>query len=267
MPELLPRDAADGRRLPQLRLTFLGQRSSADVSTAGAPDLGDFPRLGAVTHQPPRSAPAVGLIRLLVGIGVLIVLAVAFTERIAAGDASPWDFFGFFTNQTSLWAGIVYVVTGVLMLLGRPVPAWLTTLRAICTTCLIVVAVVYNGLVPGTGTASAWVSAVLHIVFPTLVCIDWLAVGDRCRLPWARLWVVLPYPIVWLVVVLFRGATDGWVPYGFLLPERGTASLTAHVAGLLAALLGAGSIVWAASRYRGLILRHSADEADPRGQG
>lgn len=64
-----------------------------------------------------------GLIRLLVGIGVLIVLAIAFAERIAAGDASPWDFFGFFTNQTSLWAGIVFVVTGVLMLLGRPVPA------------------------------------------------------------------------------------------------------------------------------------------------
>ncbi|AQP51489.1 hypothetical protein BW733_12380 [Tessaracoccus flavescens] len=41
------------------------RRSSADVSTAGAPDLGNFPRLGAVTHQPPRSAPAMGLIRLL----------------------------------------------------------------------------------------------------------------------------------------------------------------------------------------------------------
>nr|WP_272914779.1 epoxide hydrolase [Rathayibacter rathayi] len=31
----------------------------------------------------------------------------------------------------------------------------------------------------------------------------------------------MPYPIVWVVVVLVHGATDGWVPYGFPLPENG----------------------------------------------
>ena len=36
-----------------------------------------------------------------------------------------------------------------------------------------------------------------------------------------------------VVVVLVRGATDGWVPYGFLLPENGVPSLVLHVAGLL----------------------------------
>ena len=60
-------------------------------------------------------------------------------------------------------------------------------------------------------------------------------------------------------VVLLRGATDGWVPYGFLLPERGPGSLALHVVGLFAALLGAGAIVWAASRFRGVILRRGDD--------
>jgi hypothetical protein len=51
-------------------------------------------------------------------------------------------------------------------------------------------------------------------------------------------------------VVLVRGVTDGWVPYGFLLPERGLPSLLAHVVGLLATLLCAGAAVWLLSRVR-----------------
>nr|WP_314844312.1 hypothetical protein [uncultured Microbacterium sp.] len=50
------------------------------------------------------------------------------------------------------------------------------------------------------------------------------------------------------MVVLVRGATDGWVPYGFLLPERGFASLAATVAALLVALLAAAAAVWGLSR-------------------
>ena len=112
---------------------------------------------------------------------------------------------------------------------------------------------------PGTGSAPPWVSLVLHVVFPLLVLLDWTLVGDRPALAWRRLWVVLPYPVAWLVVTLIRGRTDGWVPYGFLLPERGLGSLALHVVGLFAALLGAGAIVWAASRFRGVILRRGDD--------
>jgi hypothetical protein len=57
-------------------------------------------------------------------------------------------------------------------------------------------------------------------------------------------------------VVLIRGLTDGWVPYGFLLPERGAASLAVHVLGLLTALLAAGTLVWTASRSRGIYLKN-----------
>ncbi|PPF20867.1 hypothetical protein C5B95_07345 [Rathayibacter sp. AY1A7] len=115
---------------------------------------------------------------------------------------------------------------------------------------LAVDAVIYNTLVPGTGTAPPWVSAVLHVVLPALVLLDWIVVADRGPLSWRRLWVVLPYPIVWVVVVLVRGATDGWVPYGFLLPENGALSLVLHVTGLTCAVLLAGVLVWALSRRR-----------------
>lgn len=186
---------------------------------------------------------------------VMAVLVYAYVLRFSVGDGNLFDYFGYFTNQTSLITCILLVTTGVLVLTRRRVPLALTTLRGIATSYLLVVAVIYNLLVPGTGSAPPWVSAILHVFFPLLVALDWLLVGDRPRLRWRRLWLLLPYPAVWLGVVLVRGATDGWVPYGFLLPERGIASLLAHIVALLAAVLTAGALVWMASRGRGMFLR------------
>ncbi|GAA1952961.1 Pr6Pr family membrane protein [Agromyces allii] len=178
----------------------------------------------------------------------IAVLAYAYALRIAVGDGNPFDYFGYFTNQTTLLTCLVLVVSGVFAVRQRAAPEWLTLLRGMATAYLIVVGVVYNVLVPGTGTAPAWVSAALHVVLPLVVALDWILVPDRPPLPWRRLWLVAAYPLVWVSVVLVRGATDGWVPYGFLLPEHGPASLTVHLIGLLCAVLAAGALVWAASR-------------------
>lgn len=124
------------------------------------------------------------------------------------------------------------------------------TARGVAASCLIVVALVYNLLVPGTGSAPAWISALLHGVFPVLVVLDWALDRYRVAQPWARIWWVLPYPLLWLTVVLVRGVTDGWVPYGFLLPERGPLSLLLHVVGMLVVLLCAAAFVWGLSRPR-----------------
>ena len=200
----------------------------------------------------PPSAVAWAFGRIVVGVSVVMLLAYGYVLRLAVADGNPFDYFGYFTNQTSLLSALILVATGVVTLTGRRVPRALGLLRGIAATYLIVVAVVYNVLVPGTGSAPPWMSAILHAVFPLLFVLDWLLVGDRPRLPWRALWLLLPYPVLWLVVVLVRGATDGWVPYGFLLPERGAVSLLLHIAGLLAAILVGGVLVWAASRVRGI---------------
>ncbi|MEC5184874.1 hypothetical protein RCH12_002344 [Cryobacterium sp. MP_3.1] len=200
-------------------------------------------------------AVLVGFGRAGCGLVIGAVLIYFYAVRISVGDGNPFDYFGYFTNQTSLLASLILIATGVLVVLGRSVPPALTLMRGIITAYLLVVAVIYNLLVPGTGSAPPWVSALLHVVFPLLVALDWLLVGDRPRLPWRRLWMLLPYPVLWLTTVLIRGVTDGWVPYGFLLPERGIASLLVHVVGLLAAIIAAGALVWAASRSRGLYVR------------
>ena len=199
-----------------------------------------------------RPAPAWELSRILIGIAVVGILVYAYALRIAVGDVNPFDYFGYFTNLTGLIAAGILIGTGFLGVSGRRAPSWLTLLRGLVTAYLIVVGVIYNVLVPGTGSAPPWVSVVLHVVFPVVVVLDWLLVGDRPRLPWRLLWLLLPYPVMWLIVVLLRGVTDGWVPYGFLLPERGPLSLLLHIVVLLAAVLLAGVLVWSASRFRGV---------------
>jgi len=198
-----------------------------------------------------RRRPAgigVGMTRIAAALFVIALLLTTYADRVALGDGNPFDYFGYFTNQTSLLAAAVVLTTGAISVRGRRPPPWLANARGILVSCLIVVAVIYNGLVPGTGTAPPWVSAILHVWFPLFVLLDWLLVGDRDPLPWRRLWLVLPYPLVWLAVVLVRGATDGWVPYGFLLPERGVLSLLGCMAALAVTLVAAGAVVWAGSR-------------------
>lgn len=207
---------------------------------------------------PPRVAGrSVGLVRLLAGAVVVGVLGYAYAEGRAVDGASLVDYFGYFTNLTSLLTSVLLIVAGTSALRGRPAAGWLVSARAVAAACMIVVAVVYNVLVPGTGSAPVWVSAALHIGFPLFVIADWALAGDRDRLPWRRLWIVLPYPVTWLAVVLIRGATDGWVPYGFLLPERGLVSLIWHIVGLTGALLVAAALVWALSRLPAVTPRRS----------
>lgn len=204
-----------------------------------------------------RSTVVIGVGRVAAGVLVGAVLGHAYALRIAVGDGNPFNFFGYFTNQTSLLASGVLIALGALVIAGRRVPDWLSLLRGIATAYLLVVAVIYNVLVPGTGSAPAWVSLVLHVLFPILVALDWLLVGDRPRLRWKHLWLLLPYPVVWLVIVLIRGVTDGWVPYGFLLPERGLVSLLLHIVGLLVAIIVAGIVVWMTSGVRARIALRS----------
>lgn len=181
-------------------------------------------------------------------VAVVAVLGWTFARSASRGSANPFDFFGYFTNQTAVWSALVLGVTGILLLRNRAVPTWLALARGGAVACLIVVGVVYNGFVPGTGSAPPWVSAVLHAGLPLYAVLDWVPVRDRPRLPWRSVWLVLPYPLVWLVVVLLRGQNDGWVPYGFLLPSRGLGPLVLTSLGLLAMLRASATAVWALSR-------------------
>lgn len=223
-------------------VTVLGARTWSTNRLVGVTSL----------EAEPATARGVSLARIVTGLLTIGILGYAYLEGAATNGLDAFNYFGYLTNQTSLLTSLILITIGAYSLSGRVVPVWLFTLRGVATACLLIVALVYNLLVPGTGSAPSWVSAALHFVFPAVVILDWVLIGDRPRLPWRRLWVVIPYPAVWLVVVLARGATDGWVPYGFLLPTRGLLSIGLHVLGLFGALVVTGALTWAASRFRGL---------------
>lgn len=80
--------------------------------------------------------------------------------------------------------------------------------------------------------------------------VDWVLFADRKRLPYKWLWIVLVYPIVWLVVILIRGATDGWVPYPFLGPTTGYGSVALYCIAIAAFTVLSGIATFALSRVR-----------------
>jgi hypothetical protein len=205
------------------------------------------------TPSTPRGGRAVGVARLIGGAAVIGILFLTFVRGGAVNGFNPFNYFGFFTNLTSLLTAVVLILTGTRGLLARATPGWLVDARAVATACMLLVAVIYNGLVPGTGSAPPWVSIALHVVLPALLALDWLLIGDRGPMRWSRLWILAPYPVLWLVVVLVRGVTDGWVPYGFLLPDRGAGAIALTGLGLLTVLGVAGALVWWASRMPGVV--------------
>lgn len=116
----------------------------------------------------------------------------------------------------------------------------------------MIVGIVYNTLLTGLegGISLGWANWVLHVLFPIYAALDWIFFGDKTPLAWKRLWVVLIYPVVWTIIVLVRGATDGWVPYPFLDPATGYGSVAVYCVGIFVVAVVIGAIVFALSRVR-----------------
>jgi hypothetical protein len=104
---------------------------------------------------------------------------------------------------------------------------------------------------------------VLHVALPIYAALDWILIPDRKNVPWHRFWIVLVYPAVWLIVVLVRGATDGWVPYPFLDPGNGYGVVAGYAVGIAVAISAAGAAVWGVSRWQLPMRSHAALVNEP----
>ena len=193
---------------------------------------------------------------LRLGMAILIAVAITatFIDTASRVAINPFNFFGFFTLQSNILASIVLAVAGIRGLQRGKQTKRLMLARASITTYLIIVGLVYNTLlvgVPGGGGIElGWANAVVHIVSPIYVLVDWVFFADRTAQPWRKFWVVFIYPLVWLAVVLVRGATDGWVPYPFLDPATGYESVALYSVGIAVGVAVFGALVWALSRVR-----------------
>lgn len=201
----------------------------------------------------------ISLVRIAMGVFVLVAVVATFLDTASRTPINPFNFFGYFTLQSNILAAIVLLITAFATVSNRTMPPWFVLVRAAWVTYMVIVGIVYNTLLVGTpgggGVSLAWANAVVHIVFPIYILLDWILVADRPALQWRSLWVVVLYPLVWAAVVLVRGATDGWVPYPFLDPSLGYGTIGVTVLGILIAALAVAALVWATSRLKVVVPR------------
>jgi len=201
------------------------------------------------------SRRVVGAIRLLAGLGLLVTMAIQIGDRVVNNVFDPWEYFSYFTIETSLMNIVVFVVGGVLALRRASDTVLFTTVRMVTLTYAIVTAGVYNLLLrddsPSQGfQALGWPSEVMHVWMPLLIVLDWLVSPGRPGLAWRRLSVVMIYPVAWLAYSLVRGAvSNGIYPYPFLDPATdGWGSVIAYIVGLSVGLLALAALAIAYSR-------------------
>lgn len=189
----------------------------------------------------------IGIVR--VAVAAAVVVSVTATFLTARAPVNPLNFFGFFTIQSNIIAAAAELLAGIALLQRRRGPV---LLRAAAITYIALTGLVYNTLLTGIagGVALPWANQVLHVWVPVVVLLDWTLVPDRPPLPWRQIWIVVPYPLVWLAVVLVRGATDGWVPYPFLDPHIGYGTVAVYCTAITATVLLIAAIAWATSRLR-----------------
>ncbi|WP_292673669.1 MULTISPECIES: Pr6Pr family membrane protein [unclassified Microbacterium] len=218
-----------------------------------------------------------------------LLLATILTQLVTSIDnavANDWhlptviaNFFSYFTilsNALSVivltWAAVWFWTRGRgLTTAGAPrrEPLPLALALASVTTYMIVTGIVYNVLLRGFPLPGAqWTNEILHVIGPLFLLLDLLVAPHVRSVRWRAIWVVLAFPIVWVVYTMVRGpfttsqvtGTTPWYPYPFLDPNS---AMTGGIGGVIAyivaiavgiALVAAG-VIWV-RRRRGA--RHAA---------
>lgn len=155
------------------------------------------------------------------------------------------NFFSFFTIQSNILAGLVFLVAGIAGLAGKQ-GSQLALLRGAATFYMTTTGIIYvlllSGLEVSLQTTVPWVNAALHYIMPIAVLSDWLVNRPKRRIIFkeAALWLV--FPVVYMSYSLVRGVFVDWYPYPFLDPRlHGYGQVAIGCSIIAVALVG---IVW-----------------------
>jgi hypothetical protein len=205
-----------------------------------------------------RNRPIVAVLRLAAGLALLTTIVIQITDRVVNNAFDPWEYFSYFTIESSLINIVVFVVGGFMALRLATDTTLYTTIRMSALTYAVVTAGVYNLLLRGlpySGTFEGlqWPNEVIHVWVPIFLLLDWLFSPGRPALPWKSLRVVVVFPVAWLLYTLMRGAASGGeiYPYPFLDPAgAGWGSVVAYIVGLTAFLVAIGALAVTHGRAR-----------------
>ncbi|MEP6479708.1 MAG: Pr6Pr family membrane protein [Rhodoglobus sp.] len=192
----------------------------------------------------------VGLLRLAAGVGLLATIVIQIADRVVNNAFDPWEYFSYFTIESSLGNIVVFLVGGWMALRLTRDTVLYTTVRMTTLAYAIVTAGVYNLLlrnVPYEGFQGLqWPNEVIHVWVPLFILLDWLLSPGRPPLAWTALRVVILYPVAWCAYTLVRGAITDYYPYPFIDPATaGWGSVIAYIVGLSAFIVGLGALaIW-----------------------
>ncbi len=209
-----------------------------------------------------RNRRIVAVLRLVAGVALLATITIQVTDRVVNNAFDPWEYFSYFTIESSLINIAVFFVGGVMALRLATDTRFFTTVRMATLTYAVVTAGVYNLLlrnVPYVGdyVGLQWPNEIIHVWVPLFILLDWLFSPGRPALPWSSLRLVVVFPVAWLLYTLMRGAASGGriYPYPFLDPATaGWGSVIGYIVGLTAFLLAIGALAVAYGRTRGRML-------------
>ncbi|BDZ63590.1 Pr6Pr family membrane protein [Agromyces mangrovi Wang et al. 2018] len=218
-----------------------------------------------------RALRILGLARIALAVVEVMALVQNFRYVLGFTSFATENFFSYFTVQSAFLAVAVIGASGVVAVLGRREPGWLTGIRCLVITYVVVSGVVF-GLIVYQARATGYridvppSDQVLHFVVPVVLVVDWVletVLGVRhVPVGWRTLWWVPLFPIAWLAYTLVRSPAVGWYPYFFLDPLQvgGASGIVVACAIVLAVLLAVAALLVAATR---IVRREGAGTLDP----
>lgn len=187
--------------------------------------------------------------------GVLALYAIVWNLR----EKNDQYFWNFFTNQSSLIAGMV-LIFGAFIFARSNNPEWWDVMRGTAVISMLVTGIVFATLLGGlynpfTTAEHTWASSVMHQLLPIVMLIDILIVPLGSRTPRWTAFLYPIYPLIYLAWFLVRGTQNGWYPYGFVdyhTYTNGYTGVAITCGGLLVVFIVVGMAIISYSRLRRL---------------
>jgi len=193
------------------------------------------------------SLRTVAFIRFGTAFAMLASVIWQISSRVINNVFRPWEYFSYFTIQTSLLAIVALTVAGWNAWTGRAETRVMNIVRLSTVTFTIVVTLVYNLLLRGLPDAAAdgdyvWPvppNEILHVWAAIFMLIDWILSSRRINLRIRTIFWVLVFPLAWLVYSIIRGLMVDWWPYWFINPNEpaGVMGMLTYIVGIMLFLL------------------------------
>lgn len=180
--------------------------------------------------------------RIVAALMIVLALGVQAWADLTYGTFTWSQLPGYFTPLAAIAAAVALIAAGLwaptraIARARGAEPNWISLLRVNAATYGVITGAVYWSFLGGVATpVFPWANLILHGGAGAVLVADWLFVDTRRRLPLSTIWTVLVVPALWMSYLLLRSQVDGWVPYAFLDPALGAASIATTI-GIIAAI-------------------------------